>query len=293
MRSHASRLRLGLGLVLGLSAAGAAAAPQPDAAERFDMVVIDAGHGGDDDGARGPQALLEKDLVLDVARALAGKLSGAGLRAVLTRARGSLRAARGAHARSRTTRAPTSSSRSTPTRARRARRRGIETFFVSLDADGRGGPRARAGARTARSRSRAARRALEGDPLLAILGDMIATEHLVESSEFARLALGELRSQKGAVSRGVKQAPFVVLMGVQMPAALVEIGFITNAREEGALATDAERERIAENAGERAFDSSGAASTPSAASRRKGEVSATGGPLVRRDGRAAGSAAGR
>ena len=74
---------------------------------------------------------------------------------------------------------------------------------------------------------------------------MIATEHLVDSQEFARLVLGELLTAGGAVSRGVKQAPFVVLMGVQMPAALVEIGFITNAREEQALAAPAERERIA------------------------------------------------
>ena len=70
-----------------------------------------------------------------------------------------------------------------------------------------------------------------------MLGDLIATEHLAESSEFARLALSRARWPSTArCSRGVKQAPFVVLMGVQMPAALVEIGFITNAREEEALA---------------------------------------------------------
>ena len=47
-------------------------------------------------------------------------------------------------------------------------------------------------------------------------------------------------------SRGVKQAPFVVLAGVQMPASLVEIGFITNAREERRLATGEGRRAVVE-----------------------------------------------
>ena len=63
--------------------------------------------------------------------------------------------------------------------------------------------------------------------MLAILGDLIATEHLAGSNEFARLAQKQLARADGMPSRGVKQAPFVVLLGVQMPAALVEIGFLT------------------------------------------------------------------
>ena len=47
-------------------------------------------------------------------------------------------------------------------------------------------------------------------------------------------------------SRGVKQAPFVVLMGVQMPAALVEIGFITNPSEEREMTRADRRDRIAD-----------------------------------------------
>jgi N-acetylmuramoyl-L-alanine amidase len=45
-------------------------------------------------------------------------------------------------------------------------------------------------------------------------------------------------------SRGVKQAPFVVLMGVHAPAVLVEVGFVTNAKEEIRLSSRAERERL-------------------------------------------------
>jgi len=44
----------------------------------------------------------------------------------------------------------------------------------------------------------------------------------------------------------VKQAPFVVLMGVQMPAALVEIGFLTNPADERSLRSSAERDRLAD-----------------------------------------------
>ena len=65
------------------------------------------------------------------------------------------------------------------------------------------------------------------DPLLGILGDLIATEYLMESQEFAGLVQGKLAENR---SRGVKQAPFVVLMGVQMPAALVEIGVAVGRR---------------------------------------------------------------
>ena len=74
-----------------------------------------------------------------------------------------------------------------------------------------------------------------------------AADQLRESDEFARLANKEVAALAASVpSRGVKQAPFVVLMGVQMPAALVEIGFITNPKEERDLADDAHRERVAE-----------------------------------------------
>jgi N-acetylmuramoyl-L-alanine amidase len=247
-RRHASRVGRALAavaLLTGGLASGAAADPEAQDGGRFDTVVIDAGHGGDDHGARGPKGLLEKDLVLDVAKRVAAKLRAAGLRAILTReddrfvgldertsiandARADLFVSIHANA----------------SEARAAK--GIETFFVSLDATDEAA-RALAAEENKSFASSGGPAALEGDPLFQILGDMIATEHLVESQDFARLALGELLSKKGAVSRGVKQAPFVVLMGVQMPASLVEIGFITNAREEGALATPAERERIAGN----------------------------------------------
>jgi N-acetylmuramoyl-L-alanine amidase len=65
-----------------------------------------------------------------------------------------------------------------------------------------------------------------------------------ESNEFARLVQLELAGDP-KVARGVKQAPFVVLESVQMPAALVEIGFLTNRLDEQLLQRTEERDRIA------------------------------------------------
>jgi N-acetylmuramoyl-L-alanine amidase len=236
-------------LCAGLGAVGAGparAAPPASAAElpeRFDTVVIDAGHGGDDQGARGPRGLLEKDIVLDVARRLAEKLRSAGIRVVLTRDGDRFVGLEERTSLANDARADLFVSiHANGSDARAAR--GVETFFVSLDASDEAARRLAAAENEAFEQ--AGKPAQTGaDPLLAILGDMIATEHLVDSQEFARLVLGQLLSSDRAVSRGVKQAPFVVLMGVQMPAALVEIGFITNAREEQALAAPGERERIA------------------------------------------------
>ena len=56
-------------------------------ADRFDVVVLDAGHGGEDHGAKGVSGRYEKDLVLEVARRLARRLRARGLRVVMTRDR--------------------------------------------------------------------------------------------------------------------------------------------------------------------------------------------------------------
>jgi N-acetylmuramoyl-L-alanine amidase len=212
--------------------------------DRFDTVVIDAGHGGDDEGARGPGSLTEKELVLDVARRLADRLRQHDLRVVLTRsddrfvplerrtaiandARGDLFLSIHANA------------------ARTGRARGVETYFLSLEASDD------AARQVAQRENEAFRRAGPAqapgdDPLVSILGDLIATEHVIESDEFARLAQGELATLDSDGSRGVKQAPFVVLMGLQMPASLIEIGFVTNPGEAVLLRSTKRRDRIAE-----------------------------------------------
>lgn len=212
--------------------------------ERFDTIVLDAGHGGDDEGARGAHGVVEKELVLDVARRLRKRLQGAGLQVVLTRDRDvyvPLERRTAIANRARGDLFVSIHANAAPVRAAR----GIETFFLSLEASDDD-------AHQVAARENAAFRDLtlpvvaEDDPLVSILGDLAAAELLQESDEFARLAQGEVAALSGAPSRGVKQAPFVVLMGLEMPAVLVEIGFVSNPIEAQALATDRQRDEIAD-----------------------------------------------
>ncbi len=238
-----ARLALAVAL-LGTAAGGAAAAAPPElptAPERFDTVVVDAGHGGDDHGARGPQGLLEKDLVLDLARRLGPRLAQQGLTVVMTRD-----ADRFVPLDQRTRIANEAAADlfiSIHANASSLREvHGIETFFASPEATDES---ARALAQQENlAFGEAALRMAEDDPVRAILGDLLATEHLADAQEFARMAQRRLATAEASRSRGVKQAPFVVLMGVHAPAVLVEVGFITNAREEGRLSSAAERERL-------------------------------------------------
>jgi N-acetylmuramoyl-L-alanine amidase len=229
-----------MGVVAAL-AAGLALAADEGQPNVFDTVVIDAGHGGDDEGARGAGGLYEKVLVLDVAQRLAERLREHGLEVVMTRrddtfvpleertsiandARGDLYVSIHANA------------------SHDEAVRGIETFFLALSAsDAHAGNVARRENDAFRRDASPAKRST--DPLVAIIGDLITNEHMEESNEFARFAQSALAGD-AAVARGVKQAPFVVLESVQMPAALVEIGFLTNRLDERSLRGSAERERI-------------------------------------------------
>ncbi len=201
--------------------------------DRFDTVVIDAGHGGQDEGARGPGGSLEKEVVLEVSKQLAAALRKRGLRVVMTRTDdGFVSLEQRTHI-ANDARANLFISIHTNA-SRNAKIHGIEIFFMSLSATDD------AAARVAKRENEsfgiaAALPVAAKDPLVGILGDLIATEHLHESQEFARMAQAHLASLTAKDSRGVKQAPFVVLAGVQMPATLVEIGFITHSGEEKSL----------------------------------------------------------
>jgi N-acetylmuramoyl-L-alanine amidase len=227
--------------IAALSLAQASADDGP-AAERFDTVVLDAGHGGEDTGAHGPRGLVEKELVLDVGRRLAARLRERELRVVMTRdddryvsleerfaiandARGDLFISIHANA------------------TRDSEVSGVETFFLAVAASDDEARRVALRENQAFAGSGAIPEM--NDPLQAILGDLMASDHLKESNEFARLAQRGLAGDAANHSRGVKQAPFVVLQGVQMPSSLVEIGFVTNPAEAGRLRSSSGRDRIA------------------------------------------------
>jgi len=241
-----------LAAALALAAAARAVGDAGGEADPFDTVVIDAGHGGEDEGAVGGRGTREKDVVLDVAKRLGARLRERGLRVVMTRdadvfvplerrtaiandARGDLFVS--VHANAATDR----------------KAQGVETYFLSLDATDE------AAARLAERENGAFRRpdggsTAELDPVVAILGNLLANEHLKESDAFARMAHAALRGGEPRAARGVKQAPFVVLVGLQMPASLVEIGFITHAGDEGRLGSGDGRAKIARELSDAVLD---------------------------------------
>ncbi len=208
----------------------------------FRTVVIDAGHGGEDAGAQGRDGLSEKDLVLDISQRLARRLEKQGFEVAQTRSddrfvplevRTAIANDAGGdlfisiHANS----------------ARNREAHGIETYFVSLEASDDAAKQVVARENDALAQTTPGFEQSQ-DPLVSLLGDMIATEHVRESSEFSKLAQAELIQRTGGDSRGVKQAPFVVLMGVQMPASLIEVGFLSNSADEKSLTRSRHRDAL-------------------------------------------------
>jgi len=216
--------RLSWALLLVVTAAAAHAEQAADAAA---PVVVDAGHGGADFGARGVDGTLEKDLTLAVARRLAAELRARKVPVVLTRERDEFiplvtrtEIANKAHGRLYVSIHANSAPEPDVF--------GAETYFLSVDASDAEAMRVALTENDVYQQEGTA--SDSRDVVGSILGDLIRTEHLRESSDLAAALQRGLAKLQGE-SRGVKQAPFVVLTGVNMPAALVEIGFVTNAAE--------------------------------------------------------------
>jgi N-acetylmuramoyl-L-alanine amidase len=208
-------------------------------------IVIDPGHGGKEVGAVGPGGLMEKDatlnLCLRLAAALEAKLK---TRVVLTRTDDSvvpldqrtsianqykadlflsvhMNAAivKGAH--------------------------GAETYFLSLEASDELAKKA-AETENAMARTPSAPSTAPSTDLKLILWDLAQQEYLNESSKLAQDIQEEMNRITGVQNRGVKQAPFRVLVGATMPAALVEVAFITNPEEETRINSEAFQKTVVE-----------------------------------------------
>ena len=213
--------------------------PKPSAAIR--TVVIDPGHGGDDVGARGPTGLLEKEVALDIARQLRQLLSrNLDVNVVLTRETDEDLPLEQRTAKANNVKGDLFISIHTNASRKRGAK-GAETFFMSYEPT------------DAESSQLAARENFPivlDDPTLAsdlqlTLWDMAQAEHLNESSQLAEIIQRELNLRLNIENRGIKQAPFVVLMGAAMPAVLIEVGFISNISEERELRMESYRQKIA------------------------------------------------
>lgn len=191
-------------------------------------IVLDPGHGGSETGAIGNAGVLEKDLTLLIAQTLRRQLERRlPVKVILTREED----VDVAHD-SRTALANQNqadlfiSIHINSSFGRRAH--GAETYFLSREASDRLAAEA------------AAFENLSGQDdaeagLQMILWDLAQTYHLAGSQRFANLVQEELNQALGLRDRGVKQAPFRVLMGANMPAVLVELGFLSNPEDEAKL----------------------------------------------------------
>ena len=226
------------------------APPQPNASGGFSLsrqlglgvarVVIDPGHGGHDPGAMN-NGLSEAELVLDVAMRLEKLLlNQPGVEVVMTRR----------------------SNVFVPLEERTAlanreeadlflsihanaseddRVRGIETYFLNF------APNPAAEVVAARENAASARTMRQ---LPDIVKAIALNNKIDESRDFASLVQSSMmdrlkRSNKGAKDLGVKQAPFMVLIGATMPSILAEVSFLTNRQEAALLRSSAYRQQIA------------------------------------------------
>jgi N-acetylmuramoyl-L-alanine amidase len=220
-------------------AAGRPKAPAPEPAVR--TIVIDPGHGGEDLGARGPSGTVEKDVALSIARRVRAELVNArGLNVFLTRDRDAELGLDDRTATANNYKADLFVSiHVNASRARGAR--GSEVYFLSYQASDDESRRIALAEGSAERLGRTG----DGTDLALILWDMAQAEHLEESSALASDLQEELAVVTGSEGRGVKQAPFRVLVGATMPAVLVEVAFISNPEEEKLLASEAYQARVA------------------------------------------------
>ncbi len=224
-------LDLRKGAAAAPGASGPTVVPRPVDAPGIRTIVIDPGHGGKEVGAIGPNGLMEKDATLAVCRKLAAALSSKlGTRTVLTREDDSVVSLDQRSAIANQYKADLFLSVHMNAAVVKGAH-GSETYFLSLQASD---DLARKAAEAENAASAQSGPSPDSD-LKLILWDLAQQQYLQESSRFAQVIQEEMNAAAGVQSRGVKQAPFKVLVGATMPAALVEVAFITNPDEEAKL----------------------------------------------------------
>src|SRR5438094_4506548 len=209
-------------------------------------IVLDAGHGGHDSGATGPTGLMEKDLVLDVTRRVAKLVEARlGLKVLLTRDSDNFVTLRDRTSFANRQHADLFVSIHANAH-REAAADGVETYFLSSEATDSAARQVAALENSAvQLEQPAGRGAAQADIVKAILWDLAQSEFQVESSRLAEVVHDSMTQTLRISSRGVKQAGFYVLGGAAMPAILLEIGFVTNPREERKLKDTKYRDELA------------------------------------------------
>ena len=236
--------RLVFDLYRAVGPAAASVLPPAGAAELPGLrtVVIDPGHGGAETGALGPAGTMEKELTLLISRTLAERLaSELGVRVALTRTDDVDLGLDERSAFANQNKADLFLSVHLNSTAR-GDARGAETYFLSLQASDERAADA-AALENLVGRAPAEPGSDEFDVQL-MLWDLAQSRHLAASQRVASLIQEELNRELELPDRGVKQAPFRVLMGAAMPAVLVELGFLSSAPEEQRLREPAYRDAL-------------------------------------------------
>jgi len=203
------------------------------------VVVLDPGHGGAQPGAQA-EGFLEKDFTLEMALLLKADLELQGFEVHLTR-EGDVSVSLHERIRRANEKAPSafiSLHANAISQGLRRRNHGIETYFLA----------AQASTEHARHIAALENKALglkppRTDTLKKILDDLQRTQHHIASSRLAHAVQEALVEATGARDRGVQQAFFLVLVGVNAPSILVEFGFVSH-QEELKKLKDVEYQRL-------------------------------------------------
>lgn len=231
----------------GSGATSAAAPPAPPlldpgpVAPGVRTIVIDPGHGGEANGTEGPGGTLEKTVTLQVSRRLKALIeSRLGLRVILTRDddRTLDQDARAAVANNNRADLFVSIHANA---AVRSSVKGAEVFYLSVDRASLESRRAIQQPGPTLPQLGGGSRAIE-----LILWETAQLRHLEQSAALASLIESSLRAKVEMSPRPVQQAPFRVLVGANMPAVLVEIGYLSHPDEEKKLASAAHQDVVAQ-----------------------------------------------
>ncbi len=210
---------------------------------KIGKIVIDPGHGGHDTGTIGPNGLLEKDVVLDVAKRLGRLLeTRLGAEVIYTRQDDTFIPLETRTAIANRERADLFISIHANS-SRDSDARGVETYYLNFTS-------------SPEALEVAARENAVSEKSIHELQDLVKKialkEKIEESREFAgdvqqSLYGGLALDNAGIRNRGIKKAPFIVLIGANMPSILAEISFVSNPTDERKMETAEHRQRIAES----------------------------------------------
>jgi N-acetylmuramoyl-L-alanine amidase len=203
-------------------------------------IVIDPGHGGDETGARGPAGTLEKDVTLALARRLKSAIEGRlGMRVLLTRDGDQTVPLDDRAALANNNKADLFISLHANASVRKDAS-GAEVFYLSANEAGEEARRVAATRQTLPALGGGTR------DIEMILWEMAQIRYLSDSAALAGALEEQMRGHVRLNAHPVQQAPFRVLAGANMPAVLVEVGFLTNADEEQQLVSDTYQAAIAQ-----------------------------------------------